>query len=46
MEAGSLGSRQNNKKYNEKNANEVYQLNLYPMANHGNCKSLSHMWPF
>jgi len=38
MEAGNLGSWLNNKKYGEKDANEAYCLNLYPMANHGNCK--------
>ncbi len=46
MEVSSLGSRPNNKKYCEKNANEVYQLNLYPMANHGNFESQFQMWPF
>ncbi len=39
MEANSLGSWPNSKKYGGKNANEACQLNLYPMANHGNCKS-------
>ncbi len=42
--AGSLGSQLTRRKYNEKDANEACQLNLYPMANHGNCKSQSRMW--
>jgi len=46
MEAGSLRSRPNNKKYNEKDVNEAHRLNLYPMANHGNYKSQSRVWPF
>jgi hypothetical protein len=46
MEANSSVSRQNNKKYSEKNAIEAYWLNLYPMANHGNYKSQSQVWPF
>ncbi len=41
MEAGTSKLKPNNKKYGEKNANEAYQLNLYPMANHGNFKSQS-----
>jgi hypothetical protein len=39
MEAGNLGSQPNNKKYGEKDINDAYCLNLYPMANHGNYKS-------
>jgi len=45
MEVGSLGWWQNNKKYGENDERETCQLNLYPMANHGNCKSQSLVWP-
>jgi hypothetical protein len=46
MDVGSLGSRPNSKKYSEKDVNEAYWLKLYPMANHGNYKSQSWVWPF
>jgi hypothetical protein len=32
MEVGSLESQPNSKKYDEKYANEAYQLNQYPMV--------------
>jgi hypothetical protein len=34
------------KKNGKNDANETYQLNLYPMVNHGNCRSQSLVWPF
>jgi hypothetical protein len=46
MEVGSLKSQPNSTKYGEKDANEAYWLNLYPMANHGKYKSQFQMWPF
>ncbi len=45
IEANNWGSWPKNKKYGEKDEREVCQLNLYPIANHGNCKSQSWVWP-
>jgi hypothetical protein len=39
IEASNLGSRPNNNKYSEKDESKACQLNLYPIANHGNYKS-------
>ncbi len=43
MDVSNFGSWPNSRKYSEKDANE---MNLYPMANHGNCKSQFQVWPF
>jgi hypothetical protein len=45
IEVGNLGSRLNNKKYGEKDEKEACQLNLYPIASHGNRKSQYRVWP-
>jgi len=39
IKANKLGSWPNNKRYGEKDARETYQLNLYPITNHGSCRS-------
>jgi hypothetical protein len=41
-----LKSWPNSRKYSEKDANEACWLNIYPMANHGNYKPQSWVWPF
>jgi len=45
IKVGNLGSQPNNKKYGKKNEREPYQLNLYPIINHGDCRSQFQIWP-
>jgi len=45
IETSNLGSRPNNDKYGEKDEKEAFQLNLYPITNHGSCKSQFRIWP-
>jgi hypothetical protein len=45
IKVGNSSSWLNNKKYGEKDERKTCQLNLYPIANHGNYKSKSQVWP-
>jgi hypothetical protein len=43
VEAGNSNSCPKNEKYGEKYEKEAYKLNLYPITNHGRCKSQSRI---
>jgi len=45
IEASNLGSRLDNNKYGEKDESKAWQLNLYPIVNHGSSKSQFRIWP-
>jgi hypothetical protein len=41
IEVNNPNSLLNNKKHGEKNEREIYQQNVYPIVNHGSCRSQS-----
>ncbi len=43
IKASNSGSWPSNNKYGEKDEREDFQLNLYPIASHANCKSQSQI---
>jgi hypothetical protein len=45
INANNSNSWPNNKKYGEKDERKACWLNLYPIVNHGSCKSQSQIWP-